>query len=91
MLGIRPGNWAFSPSLLRLLARGFRLGLILGRKAGLACVELGFCRLFAVFVLDTESALFVPTGPVGDCIAPIWGLGPTEPDCGRSDDAGTGV
>lgn len=47
-------------------------------------------RFFVVLVLGClESALFSPTGPAGDDMAPIWGLGLVEADPGRAEvDAG---
>lgn len=53
------------------------LGLILGRKLGLACVELRLGR----FRLEGPSlgvSDFLPTGPLGEGMAMERGLGATE-------------
>lgn len=53
------------------------LGLILGRRAGLACEELMLCRLRVVEAFESD---FLGTGPLGDGIVAERGPGVREPD-----------
>jgi hypothetical protein len=53
------------------------LGLILGRKLGLACVELRLCRFLPIGPSLGVSDFF-PTGPLGEGMAIVRGLGAME-------------
>lgn len=64
------------------------LGLILGRRAGLACEELILCLLRAVDAFDSD---FLGTGPLGDGITLDRGPGVSEPDGWRDKGSITGV
>lgn len=58
------------------------LGLILGRRLGLGCDELRLWR-FRAMGPNLGVSDFLPTGPLGDGMAMVRGLGATEPG-GRS-------
>lgn len=63
------------------------LGLILGRRAGLACEELMLC-LLRVDAFDSD---FLGTGPLGDGIVAERGPGVNEPDGWRESGPINGV
>lgn len=54
------------------------LGLILGLNAGLAWAELTLWRFLVTLLLGLGSALLSATGPLGEAIARILGLGVTD-------------
>lgn len=56
------------------------LGLILGRSAGLIW-ELTLCRFLVIAAFVSG---FLAVGPLGEGIAPGWGLGVTDEDGGLS-------
>jgi hypothetical protein len=64
------------------------LGLILGRSCGLACVELRLPRFRLDAALDSDLR---GTGPLGDGIAAVRGLGAMEALWGWSYAAGEGA
>ena len=58
--------------------RGCILGLILGLRAGLTCVELMLCLLRVV--VESFESDFLGTGPLGEDAAAERGPGVKEPD-----------
>lgn len=64
------------------------LGLMRGRNAGLACVELMLCLLR---VVDAFVSVFLATGPLGDGIALERGPGVSEPEGWRDSGSIDGV
>ena len=57
--------------------RGWMLGLIFGRNSGLACVELTLGR-FRLDIDERDGSDLLGTGPLGEGIAMVRGLGATD-------------